>query len=181
MKYFQKIATYDVAPVLSELTDHPELWNRHSQRTKAMGSPHAASQDIWLRYRAFEELTSPDKYNEPHEAVFYPAWRDLPSLHDIVADLYVRVDASRLGGLLITRIKAGNKILPHRDSGWHPEFYNCKVYLPVQANDQCVNYCGDEEMVIKAGDAVSFNNLITHSVDNNGTTDRITLIVCMKV
>jgi hypothetical protein len=55
-----------------------------------------------------------------------------------------------------------------------------KVYVPLKANDRCINRCGDEARVIRVGEAVTFNNLIEHSVWNNGETERQTLIVCMR-
>lgn len=181
MKHFQEIASgIDVAGVLTELEAHQELWNAHPERT-ADGSPHYGVPDIWVRYRAKEELTSPKAFREPHYAEFYPAWKLLPSLERIVFALMAKVRAVGLGGILITKIPAGGGVKPHHDrGGWHAEFYNTKVYVGLQSNPKCINYCEDESIVIKAGDAVTFNNLLTHSVENRGDTDRITLILCFR-
>lgn len=135
-----------------------------------------------MRFRPIAELTSPEKFREPHFAEFYPAWHALPSLQPIVFDLMAKVQAVYLGGILITRISPGGKILPHDDIGsWHAEYHDCKVYVPLQANAQCVNHCLDESVVMQAGQAWIFNNLLTHSVDNDGETNRITAIVCMRL
>lgn len=182
MKYFQHIADYDIHPLKAELACSPDLWNQHNARKTAEGSPHAQMDDIWVRFRDPDELTSPEKYNEPHEAVNYPAWDALPAFELIVDDIMARVEADALGGILITRIPPQGKILPHNDrGGWHAEHYNRKVYLPIQANDKCVNHCMDESVAMKAGECWSFNNLLTHSVENNGDSDRITAIICMRV
>lgn len=182
MRYFRKIVSgLNVAPVRQQLETQPELWNVHPDRLAAADGPFAGTSDIWLRYRAHEELTSPESFCEPHFAVFYPAWHALPGLHQIVFSLMRMVDATYLGGVLITKIPAGGQIKPHHDQGsWHASEMRCKVYVPIQANHACVNYCGDESMVIEEGEAVVFDNQIIHSVVNRGDTDRITAIICLK-
>lgn len=182
MQHFQKIADgIDVSEAIAELDRQPDLWNVHAGRTDE-SSPHYGVDDIWLRYRALAELVSPEKFLEPHFAVFYPAWRRLPALRPIVFSLMAKAQATYLGGLLITRIKPGGRVKPHHDRGsWHAETMNCKLYVPLRANEKCVNYCEDESIVIKPGEAVSFNNQLMHSVENNGDTERVTLIVCMRV
>lgn len=172
----------DVGALVEQLDAQPDLWNEHSQRLVAPGSPHAGSSDIWIRYRAFDELTYPAAYHEPHFAVNYRAWHALPALRPIVFGLMRHVEAVYLGGILITRIPPGGQILPHDDRGsWHAEYLNRKVYVPLRANEGCVNRCEEQAETLRVGEAWSFDNLRVHSVENNGDTDRVTLIVCMRV
>lgn len=180
LKHFQKICEgIDVEPLRQQIAAQPELWNQHPER---LGGPFSGTGDIWCRFRPASELTSPERFGEPHFAEFYPAWHALPGLRPIVFDLMARTQAVYMGGILITRIPAGGSIKPHHDRGsWHAEFMNTKVYVGIQTNPQCVNYCEDESTVINAGDAVIFNNLLTHSVENSGDTDRWTLICCFRV
>lgn len=179
LKHFIKLGEYDVSEAARQLDTQPQLWNRYSERTR--GATFKQTDDIWVRYRARHELVSREKFAEPHFAEFYPAWDALPALHPIVFDLIRTVRAVYLGGILITRIPPGGVILPHHDRGtWHAEYMDTKVYVPLKANDKCINECGGESRVIRAGEAVIFDNLITHSVENNGDTERVTLIVCMR-
>lgn len=181
-KNFFLLATgIDTRPVLEQLAENPQLWNEHTYRKASAGSPHAQMDDIWVRYRKFEELNSPASFNEPHLAEFYPAWRTLSGLRPIVMGLFAHTQCTYLGGVLITRIPPGGKILPHHDRGaWHAEYHNVKVYVPLQSNSGCVNICEDEQINMQTGDAWTFDNLRTHSVENNGDTDRITLIISMR-
>lgn len=181
MGHFEKIASgIDVGPLLAQIEAQPELWCVHPERTHADESPFAGTSDIWVRFRDKRELTEPKHYGEMHYPVFYPAWDKLPALRPIVFHVMSLVRATHLGGILITKIPAGGWIKPHNDRGsWHAEFYGTKVYVGVKSNPHCVNYCEDEASVITAGDVVTFNNLLTHSVENNGFTDRITAIICM--
>lgn len=179
MKHFNKLADYDVAPVMAQLDARPDLWDARRDRTKA--HTFRQTSDIWVRYRPLAELTEPKKFAEPHFATWYPAWHALPALRPIVFSLMAKTEAVYLGGILITRIPAGGSIEPHHDRGsWHAEYLNTKVYVPLRANERCINRCLDEQIVISPGEAVSFNNLVTHSVHNNGDTERVTLIVCLR-
>lgn len=181
MTAFQLIAEdIDVAPLLAQLEACPELWGQHQGRSRE-GSPHYGIPDIWVRYRAWDEITEPAKANEPHFASFYPAWYDLPAIQEIAFRLMTKVRATYLGGILITKIPAGKQVKPHTDKGgWHAHNMPLKIYVPLQSNPDCVNYCGDSSLYMKAGEAWSFDNLLLHSVVNNGAEDRITAIFCFR-
>jgi hypothetical protein len=183
VRYFHQIAQgIDVRPVLEQLDAQPELWDQLPFRRTAPGTPHSQMTDIWLRFRPAAELIHPWNYAEPFHSVFYPAWRALPALHPITFALMSVVRAVELGGILITRIPPGGIIEPHDDRGrWHAEFHNCKLYVPLRSNEQCINICEDEQLVMRPGEAWMFNNLLVHSVENRGDSERITLIISMRV
>ena len=182
MKHFRRIfSDLDVAPALAQLDAHPELWGQHPERINAPNSPHAQSQDIWLRFRPKSELHEPADYGAPHFACFWPAWHVLTALHATTFDVMHMMRATYLGGCLITRIPAGKQILPHVDRGWHPEHNETKCYVIIKANNGCINYCEDESVVMRPGECWQFRNDITHSVWNRGDTDRIAMILTMHV
>jgi len=182
MKNFHLLAEgIPVDEALDQILAQPHLWDRDPERTSLPNSPHTQSSDIWLRFRPKQELTEPARFGDPHFAAFYSAWHDLPALHPIVFHIMAMVQAVYLGGILITRIPPGKAILPHADKGWHPEFMNCKAYVILQANEQCLNRCEDETVIMKPGEAWLFNNLVTHSVENRGEKERIALITTMRV
>lgn len=180
MQYFERINRFDVTEAIDQLDAHPELWNHNPIRTSH--EIFTGTSDIWVRYRDPDELKSPADYSVPHFAKFYPCWDILTALKPIVYRLMSDVGAVHLGGILITKIPPGGQIKPHHDrGGWHAEFYERKVYVPLRTNTKVINHCEEESVVMGLGDAWYFNNLVTHSVVNNGETDRITLIVCMRV
>lgn len=182
MKHFRLLRSgFDVGPVVEQLAAHPELWDQYPARTALAGSPHVETSDIWLRFRDQGELVRREDYGTPHFAVFYPAWYALPAAHAIVFRLMAEVKAVYLGGILITRIPAGACVRPHHDRGsWHAEYLNTKVYVVLKANDQCTNWCEDERVIMRPGDAWEFENLRTHGVINDGDTERLALIVTMR-
>lgn len=175
MKNFLRIAQgVDVTPLLLSLQQMPYLWNATPLRKVAQGTPHAAMEDIWLRFAA-----QPVDFDRPHFPIWYPPSEMLP-VKQIIYSMMTRAEATHLGGVLITRIPPGGRIEPHADHGWHPEFYNCKFYLPLATNDRCVFRVENEKVVMQTGDIWWLNNTVEHEVTNDGDTERITLIVCMR-
>jgi hypothetical protein len=172
----------DVTPLRIALQLQPELWNTQAER-KTDGSPHQATSDIWLRYNDLAVLAAEgyEKFTAQHDSVWHPAIRFLPQARQLIFWLMTRCEATRLGGVLITKIPPGGRVLPHVDAGWHPEYYNMKTYIPLQANPLCVNRVEDEHVTMAEGEAWYFDNTKEHEVVNDGTDDRITLIVCMRV
>lgn len=180
MKHFVHLGNIDIAPIRLELERHPELWDQITDRKTRPNSPHADMSDIWVRSRPQCELTSPISYNEPFHSSFYPSINDLPSVRQVVFSLMGRFNGTELGSILITKVPAGKMVKPHADTGWHAHHHNLKIYIPIQSNAKCINTCGDEVVVMNTGEIWSFNNLITHSTENYGDDDRITLIVSIR-
>lgn len=182
MSNFLKIASnIELLPLLLDLQRQPDIWNQHTDRTRG-DSPHRDVDDIWVRFRAYEDLTTPESFGEPFIPSFYPAWSALPHLRPIVFGLMARCEAVQLGGVLITRVPAGKQVAPHSDKGrWHPTFFNTKIYVVLASSPACYNTCEDETVVMAPGEAWVFDNLKLHSTVNAGETDRMTLIVSLRV
>ena len=174
----------DVAPILAELDAQSDLWDQHPERRTAPGSPHVGMTDVWVRARAYSDLQTPGAFREEHRPVFYPAWHRLPAIQPVVHGLMAMCHGVELGNVLITRIRPGQRVLPHVDTGWAPEFYTAKFYVVLRGNAETVNLAGtgdDEERVVMApGSIWAFENRVTHSIENNGTSERISLIVTLR-
>ena len=171
----------DVEPAVAQLQEHPELWDQYQARTTRPGSAHKETSDIWLRFRDPRELVDDISFCEPHFAVFYPAWENLPALHGVVFAIMAAVRATHLGAILITRVPPGVSIKPHNDrGGWNAETMDTKVYLTIKTNPYVETYCEDERIVMREGDVWAFNNLVTHGLDNRGETERVSAIITMR-
>lgn len=175
MRHFNRVHEgLDVAPILAELDAAGDLWNAHRERKDAEGSPHAAMDDIWLRWL-------PDGASAGDRVAFYPAWRRLPALHGVVWSLMAMARGVELGGLLITRIPAGGVILPHSDAGgWHADLFDTKFYVVLRGGARCVNVFPDGEVNMRPGEIWQFNNRVLHSVENHDAGERISLIVSVR-
>ena len=171
----------DVGPLALELHRAPHLWDRDTTRTSAYAnSPHRDTSDIWVRFRAKDEIKGPEAHCEPYRSVFWPAWQELPALRPIVFGLMARVSAVEMGSILITRLPPGQQVHPHTDGGfgWSPEFYNTKAHLTVSGASR--SWCDGDSVVMQPGDVWTFDNLKMHSVESIGDVDRIAVIVSMR-
>lgn len=184
MKHFEKVAdNIDVLPLLMALHTNPQLWGQEGYRKDTPGTPHTGMTDIWVRYNditKYKESGDFTNFNGPHISKWYPAYDHLPHIRPIAFGLMARFQAVGLGGILITKIPPGGRVEPHIDEGWHAEFYNTKLYVVLQSNPYCRNRVGDEVVFMKTGEVWYFDNSVEHEVINEGTDDRITLIICMR-
>lgn len=183
MKYFDRVFEgLDVAPILAELDAQPDLWDAHRARTLVADGPMAGTSDVWLRYFPQEVLRQPkDFLAEGPRMVFYPAWDRLPALHEVTHTLMHFCRGVELGGCLISRIPPGGEVGTHTDgAAWSARFYNRKFYIPLRANDQCLNVTLDETVVMRPGEIWQFDNLVPHSVHNGGETERLNLIISIR-
>jgi hypothetical protein len=168
----------DVVPLALELARNEALWDSNSMRRTYDNSPHAAMVDITARYMPEADVTLAGRGTE-HRNVWWPAWYQLPALRPLVFGLMARVAAVELGSVIITRLPPGETILPHSDAGsWAPTYYSCKAHVTVAG--QALVRCAEDECVFARGTVWTFNNLLTHSVENTGEGDRISLIVSMR-
>jgi len=183
VKRFLKIAEgINVAPLLAQLEQHPELWGEFGWRKSIPGGPHSEMTDIWVRYndiRPFQASGDFSRFNDEHESVWYPAYHKLSALKAIIFDLMRLVEGERLGGILITRIPPGAGIAPHRDASWHVEHYD-KFYVQLKNPPGAVFWTEDEVNRPLPGDIYRFDNRVLHWVKNEGKSERMTLIVCIR-
>jgi aspartyl/asparaginyl beta-hydroxylase len=177
-RFVQLASGVDVVPVLLELNRADHLWDRNPERRLYPGTPHAAMTDITVRYMPEAEVSMETRRTE-HRNVFWPAWHALPALRPMVFALMHRVAAVELGSILITKLPQGKMIQPHSDAGnWAPEFYNCKVHITL-AGSAFVR-CDEDACKFEAGTIWTFDNLLTHSIENIGSCDRVVVIVSMR-
>lgn len=178
MRFVQIASGIDTTPVMLELARNADLWDQNPERRLYPGTPHADMVDITVRYMPPEDVTLASRRGE-HRNVWWPAWHLLPSLRPLVFALMHRVAAVELGSILITKLPHGGRILPHSDLGnWAPEYYNCKAHLTL-AGKAWVE-CDGEGCTFETGTVWTFDNLLTHSIENTGRDDRIVCIVSMR-
>jgi mannose-6-phosphate isomerase-like protein (cupin superfamily) len=179
-RFVQIASGVETLPLRLELARNEQLWDQDATRRTYPGTPHAAMTDITVRYMAPEDAACIDNRKREHRNVWWPAWHLLPALRPVVFGMMARVQATELGSILITRLPSGGgKILPHSDAGsWAPEYYNCKAHWTV-AGKATVD-CDDDYCLFEAGTVWTFDNLLTHSVSNEGDEDRICVIVSMR-
>lgn len=176
MKFFTLIAqNIDVVPVLNALAGNPQLWDANTLRTKHPGTAHSSVSDIWV----FFNDPNGDVAND-REVIEYPAWRLIPQLRPLIYDLMRRVEAVRLGRVIITKLPPGKSITPHVDGGAPAEFFN-RFQIALQSLPGSMFNIGDESVNFRSGECWRINNRETHSVINNSADDRIVIITDLRL
>lgn len=183
MNNFLKIASgVDVMPLLLDIHRQPELWDKNPFRL-SVRAPHHETQDICLRYKdetENQERGDWSNFSDEHIPDWYKSADFLPHAKRIIFDLMARVHGEMLGAVFIYKLQPGKQIYPHKDFGWHPEFYD-KFNICLQSNPQA-SFCYDgERMVQAAGDVHQFRNDTKHWVKNDGDCDHIVMVVCIRL
>lgn len=178
--------TVDISELKETIDNHPELWNQHTLRTESPDSPHYGCDDIWVRFNDWKNYdpNNPQAFHGEHESVWYQnkiAVKVAEMVLGLTPNFGQYANGVQLGGVLITRIPVGGKVLRHNDAGrWHAEYYKDKYLIPLKCDDkQAFCFDGDRH-VTEVGHVYKFNNLVDHWVDNDSDQERISLIICMR-
>lgn len=164
----------DVRPMQEALVAHPELWDQNTARTTPEDSPHHGLSDIWARFADPATM----REDGSHDSIWYPPAEVLP-VRELVFPLMSAVRGTRLGGVLITRIKPGQICKPHTDPGWHARYYG-KFAIQIQAAPGQAFHFHGHSLETAPGDVFWFDNSHEHWVTNESDQDRITMIVCIR-
>lgn len=165
----------DISKAAKELSINSHLFGEIGARKNA-SEVHSQMDDIWLRFGDIPKDGDYSKITNEHDSIWL---KHLPECRNVCFKIMTAVDGERLGGVLITRLPAGGKILPHTDSGWHAEYYD-KYYVPIK-NKKGAVFCFDDGVIDPClGDVWAFNNSYAHWVDNNSDQERIAMIACVK-
>lgn len=185
MKNFLRLAAnVDTLPLLLELQRQPDLWNENTLRTTHPGTAHSHVSDIWVWFNQLPK-EQPELFEgmsmviDDRDVIPYRAWKDLPSIRQIVFPLMRQVEAVRIGRVIITKLPPGKTITPHIDGG-APATYYQRYQVALQCLPGNVFHIGNESISFISGEIWQINNRETHSVVNNSADDRIVMIVDLR-
>lgn len=110
-----------------------------------------------------------------HSNPIWKIWKPIltPILNQAVTTYGYR--KGTIKAVMLAKLKAGNKIDSHTDGSLKYYFLH-KIHIPIQTNDKVDFYIKTNSYHLKEGIAYEVNNIVKHSVENRGKTDRIHLI-----
>jgi tetratricopeptide (TPR) repeat protein len=160
--------TIDTTAIRNKVEQIPaERW-AESDRRKIF-NVHRNTQSLSLVH--FEDY----KYEEPeYRDVYSELEEEIGPVVDYIANYY------RNNGFIVramlAKLHAGGEIPKHKDAGY--SLMNChRVHLPLVTSDKVDFFVGGETIQMRVGELWEINNGTDHAVANNGTEDRIHLIV----
>lgn len=187
MRNFTRLATgVNVTPLMLAINRRPELWTEDSFLRLYPQGPFEDVDTVFLRFPVrLEGLSDEDidlyKRNllpgkDQHESIDYPAYATLHEARQLVMQVFAAVGGTRLGRVMINRIRPGGKIFPHADTPEHVRYYS-RFHVVLQSEPGVVFRCGDEQAYWETGSVFWFRNALEHEVINNGAVDRIHMII----
>lgn len=180
MHYFFRLAEgVRVLPLMAAIARQPELWNHDDCRREFAETPHAATDDILLRF------TTPEGRLQSHanslEAIDTTSMQKLPDVKSELLNVMRLVNGSRLGRAIVTRLGPGKKILPHKDVIGEYSKYYTRYHLVLQSMPGSLFTCGDETVQMLTGELWWFDAAAEHSVINNSKDDRIHMLIDVRI
>lgn len=169
---FKKIGMYDVSDIQERVESFTEeQWLKESWRREKF-AVHRSTQSIYLI------MDEDGRHTDPTE---YPA---LAENQDILQPLldYVRgqfgqtIDSSYFVRMLFVKLLTGGSIPPHHDTGRSMRTSH-RIHLPLVTNDGVKFIVGGTTKHLLPGELWEINNRHRHTVKNNGTEDRVHMIM----
>lgn len=189
MRNFHLIASgVNVSPLLLAIKRKPEMWKEDTYLRDYPQGPFGDTETIMLRFpkktvvETEKEIEEYGKSDSQHENIDYPAFAYLPEARRIVFGLMAEVEGERLGRVMINKLKPGGSIFPHCDTPVHADYYS-RHHVVLQTSPGSNFRCGDEYAtgsLSEPGSIWWFNNKLEHEVLNNGSCDRIHMIIDIK-
>lgn len=166
MNNFRKVGTFDYQPIFNEVANTP-LWNWLNLRKLA-----GHSDDIILRYQILHGRRPIRELMSDMRCVDYIVQEMFPKTMALIEQTFDRP----IGRVVFAKLPPNTKIQPHIDEGTYSENTD-RHHFVVTTNPDVIFHSGDEQFHMPRGEIYWFNNHVTHSVENMGTTNRIHLIV----
>lgn len=175
----------DVMPLVAAIARKPELWTEDTYLRDYPQGPFGEIDSIMLRfpiksvYETEAELKDLQSRYDQHECIDYPAYALLPEARPLVMGLMSYVGGTRLGRVMINRIKPGGVIFPHADTPAHAEYW-ARHHICLQASPGVEFRCENERVFMAAGETWWFNNKLEHEVKNYSDADRISMVIDIR-
>jgi len=186
MRNFLKIGqNTDVMPLLAAIARKPELWTADTYLRDYPQGPFGEIDSILLRFpvksvkETEAEVAKHFSDYDQHECIDQPAYAQLPEARALVMALMAYIGGTRLGRVMINRIKPGGVIFPHEDTPAHAEYWS-RHHIVLQSEPGVVFRCMDESVFMRPGETWYFDNALEHEVINNSSTDRINMVVDVR-
>jgi hypothetical protein len=172
MEYnFKYYGCIDVSKVNALLSNTELNWDEYTYRQTD-------------RYGQADTKTIPLLWSE--DFVENVAWKSYEIFKDVLSeiekDLINLMGDGKIEVALLVNLPKNKNILPHTDSGDIHFFKTKRIHIPIATNDKCNFIVGDEIVQMKTGEIWEIDNANkVHSVNNDGDTDRIHLLIDYQV
>lgn len=180
MRNFQPLYAADTLPLLHQLQRQPDLWKADTYLRDYPQGPFGDTDTVFLRFPPASVTEMEQEVKDQHECVWMDGAVQLPAARKLIFDLMTRVDGERLGRVMINRLKCGGRVYPHADTPAHANYWH-RYHFVLQSSPGCDFRCGDERVYMPPGQVWWFDNALEHEVVNNGSIERLHMIVDIRI
>ena len=189
MRNFRLLASdIDVQPLLQQLELQEDAWTADLYWKRHPLPIFRDVDSILLRFPAkppytFESIEAKaawDAANDWRECSNTEMWNRFPAAQDIIFRLMAGTRATRLGRVMINRLRAGARIPAHSDIAPALKYYQ-RFHVVLATNAACAFSCLSEFVHMRTGSLWWFDNSKEHSVQNLGHTDRVHLVIDLRI
>lgn len=183
----------DVGALGLALAMNPDRWESDTFLRKYPQGPFEDTHSIMLRFPKIAEGLTDEQIelykrnllpgHDQHESICWPGWTDFPQAQDFVYDLARFTRATRIGRVMINRVRPGGRIFRHQDTAEHVRYWR-RFHLVIQGQPGAVIMCGEEEdgsadetLHMLTGRLFWFRNELFHEVRNESSVDRISMVI----
>ena len=171
--HFALLHRLDVQPLVRQLDENPGLWDQNTLRQSYPGSAHADTQCIFVRGPLG---FTPQLYFNDLGCCDFLSQRLLTEAMPLVEQTCALLGSTQLGRVLIVKLRPGGFVTPHVDEGKYAEHF-ARLHIVLTTNEQCTNVTDGVSEHWRAGSVWWFNHKLRHAAVNEGSTDRIHMIV----
>jgi hypothetical protein len=184
---------FDVLPIAKRLVElGNDVWNFNTFRqVEVHNNPHINTKSLILNYCPGEPEVDryvSDKHFNTAILTYENFLEDIKKIKkiDIDQELNLLTDAivTKLeqkfngiaGNVIYAKLSAGKTITAHIDPGYYLSVVH-RLHIPIITNEKVIFKTRGSAVNMIQGFLYEINNCILHSVENNGTEDRVHLIV----
>jgi hypothetical protein len=167
---FKLQETFDINDIKNIILKFNDEWNINTYRQEAYSvHQHTKSYSI---FEVSNEWNMQDPFvvkqksnNKPLLDLIMPIIKKLEEIHD-----------GKVGKTLFIDLPPVKDVLPHTDKRDYLNMVR-RHHIPIITNEKVNFFVGGESINMKEGECWEINNSLLHSVDNQGTTNRIHLMI----
>jgi hypothetical protein len=180
----------DVGALALAISTNPDLWKPDTFLRNFQQGPFGDTDTIMLRFPEIKTGMSEEEIElykqnkiagvDQHESIARPAWDKLTQAHPFIFDLARFTQATRIGRVLINRIRPGGRIYPHADTPEQTCYWK-RFHLVIQGQPGAIITSGDETLQMLTGRMFHFRNDLMHEVRNESSVDRLSMVIDLRV
>lgn len=187
--HFKFIGKIDASDAYKELLINDTLFRPHTPKPE-QSPPLREGMSIHLRIHDYNsksgevsaEMTAKEFADKMLVAVDSPYMRVFPECQKLIQQTLNMIPSGVLGRAYIAKMVAGGTIYPHIDPGKYFELHD-RYHIVVKTNPGVSFTCGDdviETVRFEENEVWVFNNKVIHQAVNQGSEDRIHIIMDVR-